>query len=486
MALVTRGNNMRLLRGGKVRALIMPGRPRDVNDTDSLEAAVRSLFAAGEQGAWYDPSDFSTMFQDSAGTTPVTAIEQPVGLILDKSGRGNHAFQPTTTSRPILRNCINLLTYTEQFNNAVWAGGTGVTKTVNSITDTTTNSSHGIYYTLTVAANTAYTISFRVTKGTRQYIAIGFWTSAILNCGAGFDLDAGTVTGTGAIGTGYSATNASIANNGDGSYTCTVTCTQPATTNYPALLHRATAYTSGSILETYVGSITNTTTIHTASTVLANESHLPYQWVTTGGAAGYDTDVTKFPPYLFFDGSDDWLSTANINFSATDKMSVFAGVRKLSDATNRIIFETSANWGNNPGAFSMQISASVPNEYTVTSNATYTNAGTRTGYSLTSYTSPITNVAVANMDMSKAARIDVIKPRIDGIIPTLTGILDATITPANYGNYPLYIGARYGTTTRSLFFFGRIYSLIVRGALTSSPQLEQIEAYLASKTGVTL
>ena len=43
-----------------------------------------ALFAAGEQGAWFDPSDFSTMFQDSAGTTPVTAVEQPVGLMLDK------------------------------------------------------------------------------------------------------------------------------------------------------------------------------------------------------------------------------------------------------------------------------------------------------------------------------------------------------------------------------------------------------------------
>lgn len=44
-----------------------------------------SLFASGEQGAWYDPSDLSTMFQDSEGTTPVTAVGQPVGLILDKS-----------------------------------------------------------------------------------------------------------------------------------------------------------------------------------------------------------------------------------------------------------------------------------------------------------------------------------------------------------------------------------------------------------------
>jgi len=45
----------------------------------------RSLFTAGDQGVWYDPFDLSTLFQDSAGTTPVTAVEQPVGLMLDKS-----------------------------------------------------------------------------------------------------------------------------------------------------------------------------------------------------------------------------------------------------------------------------------------------------------------------------------------------------------------------------------------------------------------
>ena len=44
-----------------------------------------SLFSGGTPGAWYDPSDYSTLFQDSAGTTPVTAVEQPVGLMLDKS-----------------------------------------------------------------------------------------------------------------------------------------------------------------------------------------------------------------------------------------------------------------------------------------------------------------------------------------------------------------------------------------------------------------
>ncbi len=66
-------------------------------------AVVRALFANGEQGAWYDPSDFSTMSQDTAGVTPVTATGQPVGRILDKSGRGVHVIQGTAAARPVLQ-----------------------------------------------------------------------------------------------------------------------------------------------------------------------------------------------------------------------------------------------------------------------------------------------------------------------------------------------------------------------------------------------
>ncbi|WP_368566175.1 hypothetical protein [Pseudoxanthomonas sp. UTMC 1351] len=47
------------------------------------------LFENGEPGAWYDPSDLSTLFQDAAGTVPVTASGQPVRLMRDKSGHGN-------------------------------------------------------------------------------------------------------------------------------------------------------------------------------------------------------------------------------------------------------------------------------------------------------------------------------------------------------------------------------------------------------------
>lgn len=61
-----------------------------------------------------------TCYQDSAGTIPVTAVEQPVGKWLDKSGRGNHASQATSASRPVLSARKNLLTYSEDFSNAVW------------------------------------------------------------------------------------------------------------------------------------------------------------------------------------------------------------------------------------------------------------------------------------------------------------------------------------------------------------------------------
>lgn len=50
-----------------------------------LASIIKGMFTNGEQGAWYDPSDLSTLYQDAAGTIPVTAVEQPVGLMLDKS-----------------------------------------------------------------------------------------------------------------------------------------------------------------------------------------------------------------------------------------------------------------------------------------------------------------------------------------------------------------------------------------------------------------
>lgn len=74
------------------------------------------LFMNGEQGVWFDPNDLSTLFQDAAGTIPVTAAGQPVGLMMDKSGNGNHAKQTVNEHRPILQKNANTGAYFLHFD----------------------------------------------------------------------------------------------------------------------------------------------------------------------------------------------------------------------------------------------------------------------------------------------------------------------------------------------------------------------------------
>ncbi len=110
----------------------------------TIPADISALFASGEQGVLYDPSDFSSMFQDSAGTIPVTATGQSVGRILDRSGRGNHWLQATAAARPVLRQdgagkyylefdgvddlmaCTNLFTSSMEVFVAILRVGTGM------------------------------------------------------------------------------------------------------------------------------------------------------------------------------------------------------------------------------------------------------------------------------------------------------------------------------------------------------------------------
>ncbi|MHA3052529.1 hypothetical protein [Acinetobacter sp. ANC 4640] len=46
---------------------------------------ISQLFSNSEQGFTQTPSDLSTLYQDAAGTTPVTGAGQVLGLVLDKS-----------------------------------------------------------------------------------------------------------------------------------------------------------------------------------------------------------------------------------------------------------------------------------------------------------------------------------------------------------------------------------------------------------------
>ena len=62
-----------------------PGATIIGSSSKNLTQIIKSIFSVGGQGFAYDPNDLTTLFQDAAGTIPVTAAGQPVGLMLDKS-----------------------------------------------------------------------------------------------------------------------------------------------------------------------------------------------------------------------------------------------------------------------------------------------------------------------------------------------------------------------------------------------------------------
>lgn len=61
---------------------------------------VRGLYTGGRKGAFWLPSDKNGLFQNSAGTTPVAADDDPVGNMRDWSPNGLAITQSTANSRP--------------------------------------------------------------------------------------------------------------------------------------------------------------------------------------------------------------------------------------------------------------------------------------------------------------------------------------------------------------------------------------------------
>lgn len=86
--------------------ILLPNASFWQNAVDGVRLAkVRRDFVAASSGkvAWYDPADKTTLFQDAAGTVPVTADGDPVGLMLDKSGYAINAMQSDNGARPVYK-----------------------------------------------------------------------------------------------------------------------------------------------------------------------------------------------------------------------------------------------------------------------------------------------------------------------------------------------------------------------------------------------
>lgn len=428
-----------------------------------LAAAIRSLFAAGEQGAWYDPSDLTTLYQDAAGTIPVTAVEQPVGLMLDKSGRNNHAFQTTSTNRPVLSGRYNLLTKTEQFDDAAWnldGQALGLIRTKNTTTDPNggntgnkialvsgKSAALGYIGVGTSLANRKFQLYAKPAEYSYLILLDGSFASGSY---AVFDLSAGTIFRQSSTGT------AVISPAANGYYLCSLT-TQ---SNNP--IHAITTSPNGSI--STEGDGTSGIYIWGADLRAANDGvGLPaYQRVNTSS----DYDTTGFPLYLSFNGVNQSMQTNSIDFTATDKMTVFAGVRKLSDATRGMLVELGAfstNWFHIDAP-----STARAGSYSFRSQGTIL----ATAEAPTGYSAPIANALTGIGDISG----DRATLRING---TQAASSTADQGTGKYGNYAMFIGARSGN---QLWFNGRIYSLVVRGAQSTAQQITDAETYINSKT----
>ena len=172
--------------------------------------------------------------------------------------------------------------------------------------------------------------------------------------------------------------------------------------------------------------------------------------------------------YLAFNGVNQWLQTNSIDFTYGDKMFVCAGVRKLSDAAVEIVAELSVQFYANNGTFAIAApGSSTPYGYEFNSRGTQnsiTNAG---------YAAPITNVisGIGNISGNQAIL------RVNG---TQAAVITTNQGTGNFGNHPLYIGARAGT---SYWFNGRLYGLVVAGKAASDSEIASTEAWLNQKTG---
>ena len=433
-----------------------------------------NLFALGEKGAWFDPSDIRTLFQDSAGTTPVTAVEQPVGKMLDKSGNGKDALQATAGNRPTYRARYNLLTFSEQFDNAAWVA-TAATITANQTTapdgsstadllkEDSNTAVHFVTQTVTTAIKPiVFSVYAKQASGTR-YLQLrpgGVGTGAAF---ANFDLTNGIVVVGGSGGTAL--TSATITSAGNGWYRCVLSANYAAApTDFRCVLSNTTTENP-----TYSGDNASGVYLWGADLRYGTSTTFPYQSITT--ATSYN--AVGFLPYLAFNGTSSAMATAAIDLSATNKMSVFNGVTQSASVASTVA--TLGTSTTTPGMFLQWMNSTVSNEieWFATGNTTpieIRENGVQTP--------PYTRVVTSTADLTQVTATTSLALRINGAAAAVTGIG----TPGGVGtfaNAALSIGAFNGAN----FLNGNLYGLIVRGASSTAAEIASTESWMNARTG---
>jgi hypothetical protein len=355
---------------------------------------------------------------------------------------GNHAYQTTSGSRPLLARTPdggrrNVLTYTEDLSNAAWSksNATITSGVADPLGGTTAQ-------TITTTGANGYSI--QTFNGLSGSVTNSVWVRRR--------------TGTGVVRfyTGNAAGTQQMQSviTTDWQRLSTSTATASGTSDRFGFLIE----TSGDAIDIWHPQFE----LGSTATV--------YQKV------GLTSDVTERGKRdcwgLLFDGSDDSLATSSIDFSATDKMTVMAGVRKSSDAARGTVCELTATIASNNGGFHL----TAPNAASATF-AFESKGSLLTDAVASSISAPATRVLSGTGDISGDTAII----RVNGVVSdTDTGDQGT----GNYANAALYIGRRGGST---LPFNGILYTLIIRGATTTTGTIADFERnLLARRAGVVL
>jgi hypothetical protein len=380
-----------------------------------------------------------------------------------KEVAGNHARQTTqavpTNNRPILSAKYNLLARTEEFGNATWTKASGAL-ILSSNTEIAPNDTltadvwNGTgYLQQSIASTGTFSISVYAKKGTTISNTFTFGGTG-LGTIATFDISPSSPSAT----PGASGLTANISSAGNDWFLCTATFTA--------------SITSVRILGPGDGSIF----VWGASLLIANQAaFIPYQRVVTTG--NYDTDATKFPPYLRFDGTTsselDALATINtIDFSGTDKVNATAGVRNTG-TISATLYELTNNFSS-----TRSFGASCPSSGGTNTIRGYQNAVSSTATPTTAAppNTFVANFAYNNSNSTVPAPQANVVGRINAGPPT-----SPTLNTGGgvFANDKLYIGAR---NEAGSFFNGNLFSLIIRGAESTPTQIANTETYVNSKT----
>lgn len=294
-----------------------------------LLKAIAAAITGQYNGAFFDAQDMSTMFQDAAGTTPVTALEQPVGKWLDKSGNGNHATQSVTTSRPVISARYNLLTKTEDFTDGAWSKQVDGTASAPVVTNNYGTAPDGTQ----TAARLILALNGGVTTTDRSCLLQGNSSLFSSICTSSVWVKSNT-------GQSYSvqqrvglSAQIIVVDNTWRKYTFTSTSLSNST-NWLALRGAQGTSDYADILiwhpQLNIGSVT-----------------LPYQRVNT--ATDYDT--VGFKKYIKFDGIDNYLNLPYMGLYLNGSASIVAARDALSQATDTYVISERSASNVNPKYF---------------------------------------------------------------------------------------------------------------------------------------